>query len=81
MLHVMHNNASIARTVVARGHNLWPDGDFRRVETPEQRAFLVARGCEFFQRFLFSQALPIAAFDSYVQDSITRCANARPWAA
>jgi EAL domain-containing protein (putative c-di-GMP-specific phosphodiesterase class I) len=49
------------------------------VETAEQHAFLAACGCEFFQGFLFSQALPIAAFDSYVQDSITRCANARPW--
>ena len=79
------NDASIARTVVALGHNLGLTVIAEGVETAEQHAFLAACGCEFFQGFLFSPALPIAAFERYVQDSTprgaTRCAGATPWAA
>ena len=33
------------------------------VETEEQRAFLAAQGCDAYQGYLFSQAIPVAEFD------------------
>ncbi|RFO96507.1 EAL domain-containing protein [Rhodoferax lacus] len=75
------NDASIARTVVTLGHSLGLSVIAEGVESAEQHAFLVACGCEFFQGYLFSQALPADAFNAYVQDNFTRCADARPGAA
>ncbi len=61
------NDASIARTVVALGHNLGLTVIAEGVESEAQRAFLAACGCEFFQGYLFSPALPAEAFLAYVQ--------------
>jgi EAL domain-containing protein (putative c-di-GMP-specific phosphodiesterase class I) len=60
------NDASIARTVVALGHNLGLSVIAEGVESQAQHAFLVECGCEFFQGYLFSPALPLAAFHSFV---------------
>ena len=61
------NDASIARTVVALGHNLGMAVIAEGVESEAQRAFLAACGCELFQGYLFSPALPAEAFFAYVQ--------------
>jgi EAL domain-containing protein (putative c-di-GMP-specific phosphodiesterase class I) len=61
------NDASIARTIVALGHNLGLTVIAEGVESEAQHAFLTACGCEFFQGYLFSHALPEAAFLAYVQ--------------
>lgn len=76
------NDASIARTVVALGHNLGLTVIAEGVESEEQYRFLAQAGCEFFQGFLFSHALPAPAFHAYVQDNAaTRRADATPLAA
>jgi EAL domain-containing protein (putative c-di-GMP-specific phosphodiesterase class I) len=62
------NDASIARTIVALGHNLGLTVIAEGVETDAQKAFLRSCGCEFFQGYLFSQALPGDAFVAFVQD-------------
>jgi len=61
------NDASIVRTVIALGHNLGLTVIAEGVETEEQRQFLADAGCELFQGYLFSRAMPIEAFDAYVQ--------------
>jgi EAL domain-containing protein (putative c-di-GMP-specific phosphodiesterase class I) len=75
------NDASIAHTIVALGHNLGLTVIAEGVESAEQHAFLLDCGCEVFQGYLFSKALPVDAFNAYVQDQLTRCADARPGAA
>ena len=64
------NDASIARTVVALGHNLGLTVIAEGVETQEQRAFLVESGCELFQGYLFSKPLPADAFNTFVAQHI-----------
>jgi len=61
------NDASIVRTVIALGHNLGLTVIAEGVETEAQRQFLAEAGCELFQGYLFSQALPIDAFNAYVR--------------
>jgi len=61
------NDASIVRTVIALGHNLGLTVIAEGVETEAQRQFLAEAGCELFQGYLFSRALPIEAFDAYVR--------------
>jgi EAL domain-containing protein (putative c-di-GMP-specific phosphodiesterase class I) len=64
------NDASIARTVVALGHNLGLTVIAEGVETQEQRAFLVESGCKLFQGYLFSKPLPADAFNTFVAQHI-----------
>ena len=64
------HDASIARTVIELGHNLGLSVIAEGVETTEQRDFLAGCGCEFFQGFLFSRALPIDAFNAYVRKNV-----------
>ena len=61
------NDASIVRTVIALGHNLGLTVIAEGVETEAQRLFLAESGCELFQGYLFSPAMPIGAFNAYVQ--------------
>jgi EAL domain-containing protein (putative c-di-GMP-specific phosphodiesterase class I) len=75
------NDASIARTIVSLGHSLGLSVIAEGVETEAQHAFLAACGCEFFQGYLFSRALPIEAFNAYVLAGPRRGADARPGAA
>jgi EAL domain-containing protein (putative c-di-GMP-specific phosphodiesterase class I) len=57
------------RTVIALGHNLGLTVIAEGVETEAQRLFLAESGCELFQGYLFSQALPADAFATYVRTS------------
>ena len=60
------NDAAIVRMVVALGQSLGLSVLAEGVETEGQRQFLLDTGCQLFQGYLFSKALPIAAFNSYV---------------
>jgi len=64
------SDASIVRTVIALGHELGLTVMAEGVETEAQRQFLVESGCRLFQGYLFSPALPIEAFNAYVQASV-----------
>jgi EAL domain-containing protein (putative c-di-GMP-specific phosphodiesterase class I) len=56
--------AAIAHTVVSLGRDLGLAVIAEGVETQEQRQFLQGLGCETYQGFLFSKAVPIAEFDA-----------------
>jgi EAL domain-containing protein (putative c-di-GMP-specific phosphodiesterase class I) len=56
--------AAIAHTVVSLGRDLGLAVIAEGVETQEQRQFLHGLGCETYQGFLFSKAVPIAEFDA-----------------
>jgi len=60
------NDAAIVRMVLALGQSLSLDVVAEGVETEGQRQFLLDHGCQRFQGHLYSHALPIAAFNSYV---------------
>ena len=61
------NDATIARTIVALGHNLGLQVIAEGVETEAQRAFLEASGCMYWQGYLFSRPQPGEAFAQWVK--------------
>ena len=62
---VDERSASLVRTIIALGRNLNLNVIGEGVETEEQRAFLKSSGCENYQGYLFSPALPSAKFEAY----------------
>lgn len=66
---------SILRTIIALGKNLNLRLVAEGVETEEQRSFLENEGCDAYQGFLFSKALPIAAFEAYVTPRVSAAAD------
>jgi diguanylate cyclase (GGDEF)-like protein/PAS domain S-box-containing protein len=58
--------ATIVRTIVALGRNLNLLLIGEGVETAAQREFLESAGCNFYQGFLFSRALPRPDFEAFV---------------
>ncbi|MES2160227.1 MAG: EAL domain-containing protein [Pseudomonadota bacterium] len=60
------NDAAIACIIVVLGHTLGLTIVAEGVETDEQHAFLAANHCNAFQGFLFSKAVPEAAFRDLV---------------
>ena len=61
------NDATIARTIVALGHNLGLQVIAEGVETEAQRDFLEASGCMYWQGYLFSRPQPGEDFTQWVK--------------
>jgi EAL domain-containing protein (putative c-di-GMP-specific phosphodiesterase class I) len=61
------NDAAIAQTVVNLGRNLGLEVIAEGVETQAQRDFLASIGCDIYQGYLFSRALPAADFDVFLR--------------
>jgi len=63
------NDKEIAATIIAMARNLKLHVLAEGVETEEQLAFLRLHGCDAFQGYLFSPAVPAAAFERFLRDS------------
>ena len=64
------NDAAIARTIISLATSLHLDVIAEGVETPAQRDFLLAQGCEAFQGHLFSRPLPIDALEAFLDAQV-----------
>ncbi|MEK1942986.1 MAG: EAL domain-containing protein [Pseudomonas sp.] len=65
------NSEAIVRTVIGLGNNMGLTVIAEGVETAAQHQFLLDSGCQQFQGYLFSKALPPAAFTEF---TLTRAA-------
>ena len=67
------NDAVIVTTIITLAESLGLAVIAEGVETEAQRMFLAQHGCTTYQGYLFSQPLPIAAFEeyAYVQSALT----------
>ena len=61
------NDAVVAQTIVTMARSLGLDVIAEGVETEAQREFLERHLCHAYQGFLFSHALPLAAFEMFLQ--------------
>lgn len=59
------DDAAIANAIIVLAHSLRLSVVAEGVETPAQARFLEARGCDRWQGYLFSRALPAAAFETF----------------
>ena len=57
-------DSSIVHTIINLGQNLGLQVLAEGVETEQQLNFLLARGCQLFQGYLFSKPLPVKAFEA-----------------
>ena len=64
-----HNDAAIAKTIVALGHNLGMTVIAEGVETKAQRNVLASLGCLHYQGYLFSRPVPIEALSARLAGS------------
>ena len=71
-LHDEKRCQKIITRVIGLAHDLGLKVIAEGVETGEQRDFLAARGCDFFQGFLFHAALPAARLPSALAGKISR---------
>jgi diguanylate cyclase (GGDEF)-like protein/PAS domain S-box-containing protein len=62
------NDATIARAVIALGHELGIEVVAEGIETEEQRDFLLDTGCRFFQGYLFSEPVRPDRFDTLLNE-------------
>jgi diguanylate cyclase (GGDEF)-like protein/PAS domain S-box-containing protein len=60
------NDAAIARTIIGLAQSLGLELMAEGVETQAQRDFLVRHGCDSYQGYLCSQALPIGELDAFI---------------
>ena len=63
-----HNDAAIARTILALGHSLGLGVIAEGVETEAQRDFLANSGCSAYQGYYFCRPLPIERFEEYLRE-------------
>ncbi|MEQ8514904.1 MAG: EAL domain-containing protein [Chromatocurvus sp.] len=63
------NDAAIVRTIVALGDTLGLSVVAEGVETPAQRDMLLTSGCSLFQGYLFSYPIPVAEFESRLEQT------------
>lgn len=61
------NDAAIARTIIGLAHSLGLDVMAEGVETEAQRELLAQFGCDCYQGYLFSRALPIDQLEVFMQ--------------
>ena len=61
-------NASIVRAVVSVAHDVGFEVTAEGVESPEQLVILQSLGCDMWQGFLFSPALPVGAIETLLQE-------------
>ena len=76
-------DAAISRTIMTLAHSMGLEVVAEGVETQAQQDFLVAEGCDQFQGYLFSEPLPLAKLEAYLQarppsDAQTRAEAADP---
>ena len=66
-----HSNtdAVVVQTIIGMGNNLGMEVIAEGVETQAQRAFLQQHGCECYQGYLFSPALPVAELEALLLQS------------
>ncbi len=60
-----HNDAAIARTIVALARSMGLAVIAEGVETEAQREFLAANGCDAYQGYLFGRPMPIEEFSRW----------------
>jgi EAL domain-containing protein (putative c-di-GMP-specific phosphodiesterase class I) len=65
----LQGDMEITATIIAMAHNLGFKVSAEGVETPEQLAFLQAQGCDSYQGYLNSRALPAEAFAELLRKS------------
>ena len=61
------NDRVLVKTILAMAQTLGLNAVAEHVETPAQEAFLREHGCQCFQGWLYSKALPARAFDTFVR--------------
>jgi EAL domain-containing protein (putative c-di-GMP-specific phosphodiesterase class I) len=66
------SDAAIATTILTLAGTLGLAVIAEGVETAAQRDFLLSQGCQYFQGFLFSEPLPLSAFEQYVRATPVR---------
>jgi EAL domain-containing protein (putative c-di-GMP-specific phosphodiesterase class I) len=62
-----NKDRAIVQTVVTLGHSLGMDVVAEGIETIEQHRILQTVGCDVYQGFLFSKAVPADAFEALVK--------------
>lgn len=62
------DDAAITTAIVSIAKSLGLKVVAEGIETDEQRAFLLAQGCDFGQGYLFSKPLPAEAFEQFMQE-------------
>ncbi len=65
----LQGDMEITATIIAMAHTLGFKVSAEGVETPEQLAFLQAKGCDSYQGYLHSRALPAEAFAELLRKS------------
>ena len=65
----LQGDMEITATIIAMAHTLGFKVSAEGVETPEQLTFLKAKGCDSYQGYLYSRALPAEAFSGLLRKS------------
>jgi EAL domain-containing protein (putative c-di-GMP-specific phosphodiesterase class I) len=60
------DDAAIAKTIVALAQTLGLKVIAEGIETTEQRVFLAASGCHYYQGYFFSRPLPCEGLEQYI---------------